>query len=109
MAFLYIAEYAGMAASLSDSPPAIVPVPPLVVQAPIANAGAAVNSLPFNAQTRFVEVSTDSVCSIKFSPASAPVSATTSDIRLAANERKLVGVPNGAGVGPYLVSAILNT
>jgi len=109
MTLLYIAEYAGLAASGGDSPPATVPAPPLVVQTPISTAGAATFSAAFNAQTKFVEVSADTVCSIKFSPSTAQVAATVNDIRLAAGERKLFGVPYNPQGAQYVVSAILNT
>lgn len=65
-------------------------------------------SATLNAQTRFVRVHTDAICSFKFG--AAPV-ATVNDARMAANATEYFGVPNdpqltGSGLK---ISFITNT
>ena len=74
-----------------------------------------IESAPFQPSTQFVEMSTDGVCSVAFSQAGAlgPV-ATTSNMRLAASERKRVRVygsvnPNSGIPSTQQVSVITNT
>jgi len=94
MAVLYIQEYDGLGRTeQSDS----VPVPAIdaaTTDQTIAIGASPVSSNPFQAATRWVYLSADSVCSVKFSPAAAPVAAAATNFRLPANFPMLFRVPN---------------
>lgn len=102
MTKLYVSEYAGLAAVDADGLDKIMPQPPTASQVVDYTAGVAASSA-FLPSTRFVEIHNDSICSILFG--TAPV-ATVNTMRLAANERVVVGVPAGQA---FKVSAITNT
>ena len=102
MSTLYVAEYSGLAATeQSDSIPVVV-APPESEQTVAIGVGSA-QSAAFGPTTKWVEVSADAVCSIAFG---SDPTATAANLRLAANERKLFRVPQGAG---YKVACIANT
>lgn len=97
---LYVAEFQSLAATEQSDSVTILPQPPTAEQVVDYSAGVAA-SLAFRSDTNFVEISTDSICSIAFG--AAPV-ATVNTQRLNANERRTFGVKPGSKV-----SAITNT
>lgn len=99
MATLYITEFASMGVAGGGSPQ-IAAMPPLAEQA-IA-IGAETDSAAFNAQTKFVRLHPDAICSIVIG-AGNPVAATTK-LRLAANTTEYFGVQPG-----QVLSVIANT
>lgn len=101
MALVYITEYSIMA---RDEKGIAVPVPvepALVDQTPVAISGSSVQSAAFNADTKFVRIHTDAVCSIKFG--SNPTASANSQ-RLGANDTQYYGVQPG-----HKVAVITNT
>lgn len=72
-------------------------------------------SNPFNAATRFIEVSADGICNVLVSGVAGALATTTTGSRLNANERlPLRGVPpqsvfQGKVTNAYILSAITNT
>lgn len=114
MTKLYVYEFDGLGRTeQSDS----VDVPSIdaqtIDQVVDFTAGAAA-SAPFNPLTKWVWLSADAVCSIKFSISTTPVAATVLNFRLPANVLFRVRVPDAikaAGVQPatWQVSAITNT
>lgn len=128
MAVLYVAEYAGLAKSEKDDV-LVFQEPPLREQTIAIGATTTPLALPFLPQTNYVEISTDSVCSIAFASgdtsaagAPAPV-ATVTNCRMNSNERivRRVGLnrqglttgrqaqKNGKGLPIMSVAVILNT
>lgn len=103
MTKLYVAEYPGLAATNTSDGVPILPMPPTAEQVVDYTAGAAPTVNPFADSTIFVELEADSICSIAFG--TAPV-ATVLNMRMAAGERRVVGVPRGSKLK---VSAITNT
>lgn len=100
MASLYITEYAGLA--VMDGTQVQCGQEPALQTQKLA-IGAEVDSTAFHAQTRFVRLHTDAICSVKFSSGAA-VNATTNDTRLAANQTEFFGVQPGGNL-----SVISNT
>jgi len=97
----YISEYKEMARiQASKDAIAAVQEPAVVVQTPVA-IGAEADSAAFGADTRFIRIHVDAICSIKFGTAPA---ATTDDARMAANTTEYFGVVPG-----QKVSIISNT
>lgn len=90
MATVYISEYSVLA---RDEKGMAVPVgiePPLAEQT--VAIGVAAQSAAFNAETKYIRVHTDAICSIAFG---ANPTATTSNKRLAANSTEYFGVKAG--------------
>jgi hypothetical protein len=90
MTTLYVAEFSALAKS-DKSDLLNFSVPPLREQTIAITATSLAVALPFLPQTQYVEISTDSVCSIAFAAGTTttpptPV-ATASNCRLAAGER----------------------
>jgi hypothetical protein len=118
MTKLYILETDSLGRTeQSDSVPSVSIDSTTVDQVVDFTAGAAA-SAAFAATTRWVILSADAVCSIKFSPAATPVAATANNFRLPANTPMLFRVPQNAaqpqnGEAPtarsWQVSAITNT
>lgn len=102
MTKLYVAEYPGLAATNTSDGVPILPMPPTAEQVVDYTAGAAPSAV-FADTTTFVELEADSICSISFG--TAPV-ATVANMRMAAGERRVVGVSRGSKLK---VSAITNT
>ncbi len=99
MTKLYVSEYSSLTKN-NDIP---VPMEPINADQVVDyNAGAAA-SAAFKANTRFVQIQPDSICSIAFGTAP---TATTSNKRMAAGETRIYEVPQGAS---YKISAITNT
>ena len=63
----------------------------------ITTSSAMSSTAGWNANTRFVMVSTDTACFLKFGGTTATITATTSAHRMAANETRFYGV-NAGGV-----------
>lgn len=102
MPALYITEYSQMAMVDQAQPGTLVQMyskgqgqaaqaPPVAEQV-ISISGSPTQSVAFNAQTKFIRVNCDTVCSIAFG--SNPT-ATTSNQRLAANQTEYFGVARG--------------
>lgn len=99
MAYLYITEYD----RLSDdkrSPAQAGSEPALAVQR-VSISGSSGQSNAFNANTRFVRLHTDSICSVKFG---ANPTAAATDPRMAVDQTEYFGV-----VGGHKVAVITNT
>lgn len=106
MTKLYIQEFRSVATIDAESGGGtILPYPPIATQVVDYTAGAT-NSVAFNVLTKFIQVETDAICSVRLSLASAPVSATVTDQRMAANEKQPFGVQSPT---PMVISAITNT
>lgn len=99
MATLYIEEFATVAWSTAGGLPA--GQEPSITTQTLA-IGAVTSSAPFNANTRFVRLHCDAICSVKFG--SSPQTAATTNSRLNANQTEYFGV-----VGGQIVSVITNT
>lgn len=81
MATLYISEFGGIS-SIGSNQAQVLPQPATADQT-VAIAGASARSAAFNARTKAVLLSADSVCSIKFGDTS--VVATAGNFRLSAD------------------------
>lgn len=105
---LYITEYAQVAVDSLNRSVLCGQEPPLAEQVVDYSAGAAA-STAFNADTRFVRIHTDSICSVLFGTAP---TATTSTGRMVAGQTEFRGVDPTKGSpaqGALKVSAITNT
>lgn len=98
MANLYISEHAVLGGTQGGTAP-IAAQPPIAVQKVDFSGGAAASSA-FNAQTRFVRLHTDAICSVRFDGSAA----TTSYPRMAADQTEYFGVQPGS-----TLSVISNT
>ena len=101
MAFLYVAEFSEVGRRL-DGLEQIAKMPPLAEQR-VAIGGASAASAAFNASTSIIRVHTDAICSISIGAAP---TATTSMIRLAADQTEYFAVPKGKS---YKIANISNT
>lgn len=107
MATLHVAEFTGLAfTAQSDSVP-ILPVPPIAEQAVTVSASGVVIGAAFNPLTQYVELCTDSTCSVAWGVFSALTTATvtTGNGRLAVNERLTRQVPKGASFGLVAIAS----
>jgi len=95
MSTLYIAEVAKLGID-SQGASIIAPQMPPLAEQTVNIGGSTTPSAAFGGHTRFVQVHTDAICSIAFSPTpgATPV-ATTSNQRLAANETRFYAVNPG--------------
>lgn len=100
MATLYISEYASLLQAQNGS---YIPVPqePAIAVQTVAISGTSAQSAAFNAATKFIRVSPDGICSLKWG--SNPT-ATTSDFRMVTNGAEYIGVTAG-----HKVAVITNT
>lgn len=93
MSTLYITEYQYLAYSQGNAIGNGLPVPaglePQIRTQTVAIGGGSTQSLPLNQNTHFVRLHTDSICSVVFG---ANPTATTSSMRLAANQTEFFGV-----------------
>jgi hypothetical protein len=106
MTKLYVTEYVRQA-KIDGIPVQAGEEPAIGTHVVDYTAGAARSAANFNAQTRFVRVHTDAICSIKFG--SATVTATTSDARMAAGSTEYFScLPQQVAAG-MRVSGITNT
>lgn len=102
MAKLYVTEFAWQG---QDGNNAFMPIPlepPLAGQTVVVGAGS-LQSSAFNANTTYIRIHTDSICSIAFGT---NPTATDSTRRLAANATEYFSVPKGQS---FKVAVIVNT
>ena len=99
MATLYVTEYSRMAIEAAGAP-VLVGQEPSVTQT-IAIAGVSA-SATLRTDTKFVRLHTDIICNVVFGPS--PQVATTSNMRLAANQTEFFGV-----VGGHVLAVIQGT
>lgn len=99
MSNLYIREYTAAAVQQGEGVP--VMCEPGTDQGVITISASAASSAAFGANTAFVRVHTDAICSIAFGTAP---SATTANARMAANSTEYFGV-----IGGQKLSVIQNT
>lgn len=105
MAKLYITEYAG--STPEGGLVSVVQQEPAIATQAVTFTGTAAASAAFNPATRYIEMSSDSICSVRFG--SAPV-ATLNDTRIALGTSRLVSVvQNFSSTAQLKVSAIVNT
>lgn len=107
MSKIYVSEYPGLATTdQSDSVP-ILALPPTVEYTVIVSAGISGAAQPFQPSTKFIEVSTDTTCSIAIGGFPGVVgtgTVTLNNQRLNANDRVIRRVPfqqQSAGPGVY--------
>jgi hypothetical protein len=92
MSKIYVAEYTGLAAcEQSDSVP-IFALPPSVEYTITVSAGSSGAANPIQPDTKYVEISTDTTCSIAIGPTVGGSAALTNQ-RLQTNERIVRRVP----------------
>lgn len=91
MAILYGSEYADIVSTVRGG--TAIPKDPPLASWTIAIGGVSVQSPAFNANTKFVRIHSDAICSIK-NNLSNPV-ATATDDRWAANQTEFRGVDPG--------------
>lgn len=102
MAVVYITEYARQGRDAAGYQMVVADEPPVANQTVAITVGS-VQSSAFNANTKFVRISTDAVCSIEFGT-NPTASATTR--RMPANTTEYFSVPQGSS---YKVAVITNT
>jgi hypothetical protein len=90
MATLYLAEFVAIGGSSNHSVQGAFS-PPLAEQT-VAIAGSHAESAPFNANTNFVRINVDAICSIAFG---ANPAATANNMRFAANQTEYFSVTPG--------------
>jgi len=88
MATLYVSEFGDLAIGRAQA----MTLPPLRMQTVAIGASSETTAFAFTENTRMVRVHTDAICSIA---ASAAPTATTSDLRLAADQTEYFGVKPG--------------
>lgn len=101
MASLYVAEFdrlASAASTVLDAP--VFPYPPLAEQK-VTFTGTAGASAAFSTATRFIQISSDGICSVAVGD---NPTATTSNTRLVAGQLICIGVKPGDKI-----SAVTNT
>jgi hypothetical protein len=102
MAVLYVAEFNSIGGQ-GNFPVQAAEVPPIAEQTVAIGGSSAACTNAFNKNTAFVRIEVDAVCSIAF--CTAPT-ATTGNMRMAANTTEYFSVPAGAN---YKVAAITNS
>jgi hypothetical protein len=103
MSKIYVAEYPGLATTDQSDSVAILALPPTAEYTVIVSAGSSGAAQPIQSTTKFVEISTDTTCSIAIGP-TASGSAGLSNQRLQTNERVIRRVPfqqQSTGPGVY--------
>lgn len=103
MAKLYVTEFTNQGQDRQANFMSITLEPPLVDQTPVVIGAGHLESAAFNAETTYVRIHCDVVCSIAFG--TAPV-ATANNRRMAANATEYFSVPKGQS---FKVSVITNT
>ena len=99
MAVLYISEFSSLP-QISGGQPQCAPYPPVARQT-VAIGVSSVSSSAFNAQTKFIRVHTDAICSVDIG--AGPVATATTD-RLGAGQTEYFGVTGG-----HKIAVITNT
>lgn len=100
MAKLYISEYTNLASYLGTANSVQAAGEPTTAVQVLDFSGGAVSSEAFNAQTRFVRLHTDAICSLRFDGSAATISYP----RMAADQTEYFGVRGGSKL-----SVIANT
>lgn len=94
MAKLFISEYKYQAKEIAGAIPIAAPqTPALVVQTPVVIGAGSLQSAAFGAETRFIRVHTDAICSVTVGGTN-PVATANSD-RMGANTTEYFGVAPG--------------
>lgn len=101
MTVIFITEYAAMAPDAVNRTTPMPQEPPITTQT--VAIGVEAKSSAFNANTAFVRLHSDAICSVLVGDG---VTATTSSPRMAQDQTEYFGVKKGAG---HLVSVISNT
>lgn len=101
MAVLYISEYEHTGSRPTDT--TTIAAEPAVTDQTVAIGGSSTASSAFNANTNYVRIHTDAICSIQFGTAP---TATATTKRLAANQTEYFAVPKN---GSYKVAVITNS
>ncbi len=97
MALLYITEYATLAVISGTEVP--VGQEPGIYQTPVAIGAGSLQSAAFNAETRFVRLHTDAICSVAFGANPTAVAQT--------QNRMVVGQTEFFGVNPSQKLAVI--
>ena len=106
MSKIYVSEYPGLANTDQSDSVAILALPPSAEYTVIVSAGSSGAAQPFLATTKFIEVSTDTTCSIAVGPVG--TTALLTNQRLQTNERVIRRIPFQAQTG-YPNSPVLTT
>ena len=94
MATLYVAEFSEM--PITDNRVPDIAMTPPVAEQTIAISSTSAVSNAFNVKTIFVRLESDSVCSVAWAiSGAATVTATTSNMRIAASDPEYFGVQGG--------------
>jgi hypothetical protein len=101
MATLYVSEFVSIAGTGNFAIAAAQVTP--VAEQTITISGVSTPSAAFNANTRFVRVHCDAICSLAWGT---NPTATTGKMRMAANQTEYFGIPLGNN---YKVAVITNT
>ena len=101
MGILYVTEFQELPTITLGHSGAMAMQPPMAEQT--VSYTTTTQSAAFNANTRYVRLHTDSICSIEFGT---NPSATTSTARMVAGQTEYYAVPKGAS---YKVAAVSNT
>jgi len=106
---LYISEYLALAGNQDSGAVAILPIPPTVQTALVTSAITSYSAVPLQNSTAFIELCTDTTCSVLILPFAtlSTYTFTTQVGRLNANERIIRRVPcspqwGGASTDPQL-------
>lgn len=102
MATLYVTEFSDLGTTRNAQSTNIMMQSPTAEQT-VAIGGSTASSSAFNANTRFVCLHTDAICSVEFGTAP---TATAAKARMAAGETRYFGVPQGQS---YKVAVITNS
>lgn len=92
MSQIYVAEYPGLAQTDQGDSVDLFLMPPTVEYSVIVSAGSSGAAKPFQQSTKFIEVSTDTTCSIAIGLFGSGAAGLT-NLRLNANERTRRRVP----------------
>ncbi len=90
MSKIYVAEFGGLSGDKSDV--IALPVPPIAEQNVTVSAGNSQITTAFNPLTKYIEISTDTTCSIAIGPMGA-TTASLINCRLQPNERIVRRIP----------------
>ena len=112
MSKIYVCEVADVAQMSQSDSTHILPAPSSAEYTVIVSAGISGAAQPFLPTTRFIEVSTDTTCSIAIGPFPGVVGTGTALLtnrRLVANERITLRVPYGSQQTAHQGGPVVNT
>jgi len=95
MALLYVTEFSSLTPTTEGGAAQVARAPVVVDQSPVTIAGGSLQSAAFNAETKYVRLHCDAICSIAFG--SNPT-ATAANMRMAAGQTEYFGVQPGMKV-----------